>query len=108
MIGWAWLRRLAARVLPCRHTDRTGASRMYRERRRLPGTKLEVLHLVCDRCGHAQPMVDRAVKDQKRVTSIGTAASRMRGRKASAGPGELVDINVRRRAGGARTGEGGR
>ena len=58
---------------------------MYRERRPLHG--VPVMHLVCDRCGHAQPVMRRTAeehRDMARVrpgetaTKLGPAETRLR------------------------------
>jgi hypothetical protein len=41
----------------------------YRERRDLHGAN--VMHLVCDECGHAVPAVDRTAEEHKLVLAMG-------------------------------------
>jgi len=41
----------------------------YRERRKLHGA--QVMHFVCDWCGHATPAVDRTAREHRRVVKIG-------------------------------------
>jgi hypothetical protein len=74
---------------------------MYRERRALEGRggQTLVMHLVCDRCGHQQPMVDRSLKDHRRVVAISTASARMQARPVTADvAGDVVEFEARRRA----------
>lgn len=59
--------------------------RTYRERRPLAG--VEVLHWVCDRCGHAWPMMRRTADEYRDV-----AQSRLRRPRATRDPkrGEML------------------
>ena len=41
----------------------------YRERRELNG--VQVMHLVCEDCGHAVPAVQRTASEHERVVQIG-------------------------------------
>jgi len=79
----SWLRTLLWRLARCRHVDVAGTSITYRERRRLPGSRIEVLHLVCARCGHAAPMVDRPLAAQRRVVEIGRTPNYTRASRAA-------------------------
>jgi hypothetical protein len=47
----------------CRHRS------FYRERRPLHG--LQVLHLVCEDCGHAVPALERTAREHRRVVKTG-------------------------------------
>jgi hypothetical protein len=60
-------------LVGCRHRS------YYRERRPLHGT--QVLHLVCEDCGHAVPAVQRSANEHRRVVRDGavrTATARRR------------------------------
>jgi hypothetical protein len=52
------------RLLPstCSH------SHTYRERRQLHG--VQVMHFVCERCGHATPAVERTAKEHRRAVKL--------------------------------------
>jgi hypothetical protein len=45
----------------------------YRERRRLHG--VQVMHFVCEDCGHATPAVDRTASEHRRVVKVGERRS---------------------------------
>ena len=53
------------RYLPstCSHTY------TYRERRKLHG--VQVMHFVCERCGHAAPAVERTAREHRRAVKVG-------------------------------------
>ena len=53
------------RIFPttCRHAH------TYRERRELHG--VQVMHFVCESCGHAAPAVDRTAEEHQRVVQFG-------------------------------------
>jgi hypothetical protein len=53
----------------CRHAH------TYRERRRLHG--VYVMHFVCDRCGHAQPVVSRTAQEHRAATRVGQVRTRV-------------------------------
>ena len=54
-----------ARLLPgtCTHPY------TYRERRKLHGA--QVMHFVCERCGHATPAVERTAREHRRAVKVG-------------------------------------
>jgi hypothetical protein len=73
---------------------------MYRERRAIEGRggQTLVMHLVCDRCGHQRPMVDRSLKDHRRVVAISKATSRMHARPVTDDvAADVVEFEARRR-----------
>jgi len=51
----------------CQHTSR------YRERRKLHG--LQVIHFVCEDCGHAEPAIDRTAKEHRQAVRTGRPVS---------------------------------
>lgn len=105
------VRAAVRRLWRCRHVDGDGASLMYRERRPLAGATSarpsKVMHLVCDRCGHARPAVDRTAGEHRRVVAIGAAAGRLHPRRArSMTAAEVVNLDARRRQAPRRGGGG--
>jgi hypothetical protein len=68
----------------CRHTH------TLRERRKLHG--VDVLHLVCEDCGHAVPALQRTADEYQRVAEAG-AIKPMRAHRASTA---VVDLGVHR------------
>jgi hypothetical protein len=63
----------------------------YRERRNLHG--VQVMHLVCERCGHATPAMQRTAREHRRTVQLGAAPS-ARVQRAS---GHVVPIEGRPR-----------
>ena len=61
----------------CRHRS------FYRERRPLHGT--QVLHLVCEDCGHAVPAVQRTAREHRRVVRAGAVKVSTARRRQPAG-----------------------
>jgi len=51
----------------CQHTSR------YRERRKLHG--LQVIHFVCEDCGHAEPAIGRTAREHRRAVKVGAVAT---------------------------------
>jgi len=70
----------------CRHRN------TYRERRKLHGA--QVLHWVCEDCGHAVPAVRRTAREHREVVKAG-AIKPAKARRVSA---EVVAIQARRHA----------
>jgi hypothetical protein len=64
----------------------------YRERRPLHG--VEVMHFVCDRCGHATPAVERTADEHREVVKIGDHRS---ARLVRPQPGQVVALETRQR-----------
>jgi hypothetical protein len=54
---WAYLKK-------CSHTDASGRSVMYRERRQL-GDVQDVMHLCCPHCGAAEPVIERTDEEHR-------------------------------------------
>lgn len=70
VIAWAF-------PLPCTHSDMSGVSVTYRERRLYQGQA--VIHTVCPRCGTARPLVHRTADGNARAVVTGRPAhERMR------------------------------
>jgi hypothetical protein len=61
----------------------------YRERRTLHG--VQVLHWICDDCGHAVPAVERSAPEHQRVVQLG-AIRRLTVRRMPAG---VIAIDAR-------------
>lgn len=61
-----------------------------RERRKLHG--VDVLHLVCENCGHAVPALQRSAGEHQRMARLG-AVRRGRAHRA---PAAVVEMNTRR------------
>jgi hypothetical protein len=68
---------------------------MYRERRKLHGT--QVLHWVCEDCGHAVPAVTRTAREHRRAVKVGAVHTA----KAQRLPADVVAIGKRRYAAGS-------
>ena len=49
--------------LRCRHVE------TYRERRRLAGTELLVMHFICNDCGYARPMMHRTTDEHAEIVA---------------------------------------
>ena len=66
----------------------------YRERRTLHGA--QVMHFVCEQCGHATPAVDRTAREHRRVVKVGALPNTRVVRQ----PGHVLSVNdrLRRRA----------
>ena len=64
----------------------------YRERRKLHG--VDVLHLVCEDCGHAAPAIERTAREHKRIVRAG-AVRPVKVRRART---DLVTVPIRRGA----------
>jgi hypothetical protein len=64
----------------------------YRERRKLHG--VDVLHLVCEDCGHAAPAIERTAREHKRIVKAG-AVKPVKARRART---DLVTVPMRRGA----------
>jgi hypothetical protein len=79
------------RFLPstCSHTH------TYRERRKLHG--VQVMHFVCERCGHATPAVERSAREHRRVVKVGDRPTARVVRQ----PGHVVTMEPRERRKGA-------
>lgn len=45
----------------------------YRERRKLHG--LQVIHFVCEDCGHAEPAVGRTAREHRKAVKVGAVAT---------------------------------
>lgn len=63
----------------------------YRERRRLHGA--QVMHFVCERCGHAAPAVGRTAREHRRVVQVGALPNTRVVRQ----PGRVLSVNDRLR-----------
>lgn len=93
--------RLAAFVssllpLPCTHTDRHGSRLTYRERRLVNG--IQVMHWVCDACGHAEPTIDRHTDDANaRAIVQGKPAHESMKAYRTAPPAQVVNVNFTKR-----------
>ncbi len=48
-------------------------SHTYRERRKLHG--VQVMHFVCERCGHATPAVERTAREHRHAVKLGDKAT---------------------------------
>jgi hypothetical protein len=62
----------------------------YRERRSLHG--VQVMHLVCERCGQATPVMQRTAGEHRRIVKAGTPT----GPKIHRDPAQVVSIGARR------------
>jgi hypothetical protein len=62
----------------------------YRERRSLHG--VQILHWVCEDCGHAVPAVDRTAREHREVVRAGA----IKPAKVQRIPAEVVAIQSRR------------
>ena len=71
----------------CRHPQ------TYRERRELHG--VQVLHFVCDDCGHAVPAMDRTAEEHLRTVQAGA----IRPAEVRHLPASIVSLGKRRRTG---------
>jgi hypothetical protein len=73
-----------ARLLPgtCQHPY------TYRERRKLHGA--QVMHFVCERCGHATPAVQRTAREHRRVVKVG----HQKNTKIVRQPGRVLSVTV--------------
>lgn len=92
-----WVTWLFWAVCPCRHMDARGDSMMYRERRTVG--RVDVLHLVCSRCGHARPVMDRSEKEHRAATMLGAASStRLRSRQKHPGPAVVLPMRRKDRS----------
>ena len=70
----------------CRHRN------LYRERRRLHGA--QVLHWVCEDCGHAVPAVPRTAREHRHAVRVGA----IRPATVHRMPADVVAIGERRYA----------
>ena len=61
----------------------------YRERRKLHGA--QVMHFVCERCGHATPAVNRTAREHRRVVKVGDLPNTRVVRQ----PGRVLSVNDR-------------
>jgi hypothetical protein len=80
------LLRILRRLLGCVHES------TYLERRPLHGR--QVMHLVCEDCGHAVPAVTRTAREHRRILRAGTPPT-LKARRMP--PAEIVDFERRRR-----------
>lgn len=48
-------------------------SHLYRERRKLHG--LQVMHWICEDCGHAEPAIGRTAKEHRKAIRVGAVAT---------------------------------
>jgi hypothetical protein len=64
----------------------------YRERRKLHG--VQVMHLVCERCGHATPVVDRTAREHRLAVKV---ADRPTARVVRPQHGQVVAMDARHR-----------
>ena len=67
-------------------------SHTYRERRKLHG--VDVMHFVCERCGHATPVVERTARDHRRVVKVGDQPT---ARLVRPQHGQVVEMETRQR-----------
>lgn len=81
MFHWVW------RLLRCQHEH------TYRERRDVGNVK-GVMHLVCERCGHAQPVVNRTNREHKHVVKSTAAITKRQARREK--PAKVEPIERRR------------
>ena len=61
----------------------------YRERRKLHGA--QVMHFVCERCGHAAPAVERTAREHRRVVKVGD----LQNTRVVRQPGRVLSVNDR-------------
>ena len=64
----------------------------YRERRKLHG--VQVMHFVCERCGHATPAVERTAREHRRAVQLGDRAT---ARVVKPQHGQVVEMDTRQR-----------
>ncbi len=64
----------------------------YRERRKLHG--VQVMHFVCERCGHATPAVERTAREHRRAVKVGDQAT---ARVVKPQHGHVVEMDTRQR-----------
>jgi hypothetical protein len=64
----------------------------YRERRKLHG--VQVMHLVCERCGHATPVVERTAREHRRAVQAGDHVT---ARLVRPQHGQVVTMDARQR-----------
>ena len=67
-------------------------SHTYRERRKLHG--VQVMHFVCERCGHATPAVERTAREHRRAVKVGDQQT---SRVLRPQLGQVVAMNARER-----------
>ena len=66
-------------------------SHSYRERRELHG--VQILHLVCEDCGHAVPALDRTAEEHQHVVQAGA----LKPYKTRRYPVDVLTMQARRR-----------